>query len=133
MSEHSSPRGLNDSYEHNKTGPDYFAFYSHEVAELLLLDDFVALTAENSDPSKTTNDDIRNKGTSKHSYDGKGATHRSLFSDAVGAELSDFRKERLKVALRQSVVVLTREVNEVVSDILPLSQQMHLEMKLTLV
>lgn len=130
MSEHSSPRGLNDSYEHNKTGPDYFAFYSHEVAELLLLDDFVALTAENSDPSKTTNDDIRNKGTSKHSYDGKGATHRSLFSDAVGAELSDFRKERLKVALRQSVVVLTREVNEMLDPVLAVRRiKSHLRCK----
>lgn len=37
----------------------------------------------------------------------------SLFTNAIGAQLSDFKKERLKSLVRQSLIVFAQEVDEV--------------------
>ncbi|KAK2969759.1 hypothetical protein RJ640_028039 [Escallonia rubra] len=118
-------RGLNTSAEQRKVGPDFFGYYAREVAELLSQDeDFLPFASQIPDLAGITHGVVRDKDITKHIYDGKEGSSSSdclsLFSDAIGAELSDFKKERLKALLRQSVVVLTREVDESLEPVLNL-------------
>ena len=51
---------------------------------------------------------------SRHNYSGKDKiVLGSLFCNPTGARLSDIKKERLKALLRQSVIALSQEVDEV--------------------
>ncbi|KAK3012830.1 hypothetical protein RJ639_010422 [Escallonia herrerae] len=118
-------RGLNTSTEQRKVGPDFFGYYAREVAELLSQDeDFLPFASQIPDLAGITHGVVREKDITKHIYDGKEGSSSSdcvsLFSDAIGAELSEFKKERLKALLRQSVVVLTREVDESLEPVLNL-------------
>lgn len=106
------------SAEHNKVGPNYFGFYVREVAELLSQDkDFLPCSSQASELSARTGGQVRDGDKIKHGCDGKEAksssSSGSLFSNGIGAGISDFKNERLKALLRQSVTSLTQEVDEV--------------------
>lgn len=78
-----------DSPDCNNEGVDLFSYYSCAVAELLAKDD------------DGENDNSRNP------------TGSVLFNGAIGARLSDVKRERLKSLLRLCVFVLTPQVDEV--------------------
>ncbi|XP_059645258.1 putative GATA transcription factor 22 isoform X3 [Cornus florida] len=97
-------RGLGASPEHNRVEPDYFGYYKSEVADLLSQDeDFLPFSSQNSDlAGRRACDSLTDKDQSN-----------KQFCNSVGAGLSDFKKERLKALLQQSVFVLTQEVDEI--------------------
>lgn len=111
-------RSLVASDEDNKLGPNFFSFYIREVADLLLQDaDLVSFTTQNSDISREGRDISL---TGRHSNGTQANIFKSsdsLFSDGVGSGLSDFRKERLKRLLRQSVLILSQEVDEMLEPV----------------
>ena len=84
-------RDKDASAEQDKSGPDYFGYYKQEVAYLL---------------SQT-------KDCLQYAFQTSDLAAGVLFRDAVGAGISDFRKERLNALLWQSVPLLTQEVVEV--------------------
>ncbi|KAL0549461.1 hypothetical protein IC582_013943 [Cucumis melo] len=85
MSNHQS-----DTADQDKFGPDTFYYFKREVIDLLSQEDNVPSPPQNSQKS--------------------GAS--PPFSDCIGPKLSHFKKEKLKTLLRQSVVTLSKEVNE---------------------
>lgn len=96
-------RDMNTSDDSN-IGPDLFQYYIRGVSELLSGDDFSPssrLVGTEANKSIASNE--------KTSPAGLG----SLFSNAVGDGLSGVEKARLMSMLRQSVVTLTKEVDEV--------------------
>lgn len=123
------------SAEHNKVGPNYFGFYVCEVAELLSQDkDFLPCSSQASELSARTGGQVRDGDKIKHGCDGKEAksssSSGSLFSNGIGAGISDFKNERLKALLRQSVTSLTQEVDEMLDPVLAIRQiQAHLRYK----
>lgn len=125
MSE-ASKGDLDTLTEENKVIPDYFGYYTREVADLFSQDDdFVPYSSKTFELAGRTHETVGQKDRTKQKYSGKDVNSfigsGSLFSDAVGAGLSDIRKERLKAFLRQSVVSLTGEVDEVLFDLFPIS------------
>lgn len=92
-------KALGASAECNRDGPDYFGYYARQAAELLSQDEsFQLLTSPIPE--------LPARGLGEVKGD-------SLFSDGIHIGLSDFQRERLKALLRQSVVVLTAEADEV--------------------
>ncbi|KAL3624290.1 hypothetical protein CASFOL_033106 [Castilleja foliolosa] len=92
----------------NKVGPDLFGFYTSEVAELLSKD----FQLESGLPKNTA---------TKENNGIKSST--PLFSNGIGALVSsEFKKERLKSLLRQSVFTLTKEVDEMIDPVLSICQ-----------
>ncbi|GJT24821.1 GATA transcription factor 7 [Tanacetum coccineum] len=82
-------------------GPDMFQYYISGLSELLYRDDFA--------PSV---------GTSRLVGSGSGSVgFGSLFSDAIGDGLPAHRKERLIIMLRQSVLALNKEVDEMLDPV----------------
>lgn len=123
MSE-ASKGDLDTLTEENKVIPDYFGYYTREVADLFLQDDdFVSYSSKNFELAGRTYEAVGEKDRTKQNYSSKDVNSftgsDSLFNDAVGAGLSDIRKERLKAFLRQSVVSLAGEVDEVLFDLFP--------------
>ncbi|PSS30189.1 Transcription factor like [Actinidia chinensis var. chinensis] len=113
-------RDLGASAEPNKVGPDCFSFYTHEVAELLSQDDdFLPLSSETSELVGRTSGVGGDRAISRHNYSGKDKiVLGSLFCNPTGARLSDIKKERLKALLRQSVIALSQEVDEMLDPVL---------------
>lgn len=107
-----------DTYaEGNKVGPNYFEYFTREVACLLSqTDNFLPIVSQTSDlVGRTSGVNTETNGT-KLSCNGKVGNNSkagSLFCDAIGAGVSDFQKERLNVLLRQGVILLSQEVDEV--------------------
>ncbi|XP_022152181.1 uncharacterized protein LOC111019964 [Momordica charantia] len=91
MSKHPS-----NANEQDKLGPDYFSYFKREVLDLLSQEDIL--------PSPPHNSQLSLSSTS--------------FGDSIGPRLSDFKKEKLKVLLRQSAVILSKEVNEILGPAL---------------
>ncbi|KAI3503505.1 hypothetical protein L1887_31948 [Cichorium endivia] len=79
-------------------GPDLFQFYIRGLSDILSGDDL--------SPSSS-------RGASANTPAGS----VSLFSNAVGDGLSDVQKARLKTMLRQSVIALTQEVDEMLGPV----------------
>lgn len=96
-----------DKYE--RVGPDFFGYYSSEVVNLLSQDeDVLPVSTQLSElPHNKCGEGGNN--LVNHSYNFTGP----LYSDGVGAGLSDFEKDRLKSLLRQSAFTLSSEVAEV--------------------
>ncbi|KAI5386445.1 hypothetical protein KIW84_072832 [Lathyrus oleraceus] len=96
-----------------RVGPDFFGYYSSEVVNLLSQDeDVLPVTTQLSElPQNNCGGGVKN--LVNHSYDFSGP----LYSNVVGAGLSDFEKDRLKSLLRQSAVTLSSEVDEVVGPV----------------
>jgi hypothetical protein len=97
-----APKSLVASDKCERVGPDFFGYYSSEVVNLLSRDeDDLPVTTQLSKLPQ-------NKcGVGGNNCSGP------LFSNGVGAGLSDFEKDRLKSLLRQSAVTLSSEVDEV--------------------
>ncbi|KAF7801586.1 Transcription factor GTE1-like protein [Senna tora] len=89
-------------------GPDYFGYYSCEVANLFSQDDdaFPIATHTSKFPEGTRGKS-KGKSTIKHND-----SSDSLYGNDGGAELSNFKKERLRSLLRLSVADLSSEVDE---------------------
>ncbi|KAL7140664.1 hypothetical protein ABFS83_08G003700 [Erythranthe nasuta] len=121
MSENS--RDLTASGESINVGPDFFGYYASEVAQLLSQDEclfpfphpvthLAGNLHEVVGEKVSTESGCRNK-----KYVGiKGSA--PLFSTGIGALLSDFKKERLKILVRQGVFTLTQEVDEMIDPII---------------
>ncbi|KAF8399813.1 hypothetical protein HHK36_015684 [Tetracentron sinense] len=116
-------KGSVASAEQKEVGPNYFRYYVREIVELLSQDEdflppFSSLTSQL--PASTC---VRVKvhdvaDLSKKVKEDNGFTSSSsLFSNGIGAGLSDFKRERLKASLRQSVIVLTQEVDEMLDPV----------------
>ncbi|KAL3829543.1 hypothetical protein ACJIZ3_018345 [Penstemon smallii] len=101
-------------------GPDFFGYYTSEVAELLSQDGGLRLSSD-----QTSNDFGGEKGKLENNFRTKEKNNgsngsASLYSNGIGALLSECKKERLKSLLRQSVFTLTEEVDEVIDPVLSL-------------
>jgi hypothetical protein len=99
--------------EYTNVGPDYFGYYSRGVLELLSQDDDIP-------PSSSQTSDLSGRKCGEvivnNTIEPRNKISDSLFSNSIGAALSDFKKESLKAFLRQGVFVLSPEVDEVCKD-----------------
>ncbi|TYH49457.1 hypothetical protein ES332_D10G138100v1, partial [Gossypium tomentosum] len=103
------PRNSDGSSEQCKAGPDFFSFYACQIIDLLSED---KNTLSNSNASELSQGKYMVV-NDKESMDCSPKDVDSLFENNIGAELSDFKKGRLKGLLRQSVNDLSMEVDEV--------------------
>ncbi|XP_015063877.1 uncharacterized protein LOC107009116 isoform X1 [Solanum pennellii] len=115
------------STECNRQGPDYFGLFASEVAELISQDeDFLPISDQIFEKSGKVNGVVEEKNSSMNSYIAKEFRYTggsaSLFSDCFGAHVSNFGKERLKLLLRQSVVALSQEVDEILDPVFSICQ-----------
>ncbi|KAF5457315.1 hypothetical protein F2P56_021427 [Juglans regia] len=100
-------------------GPDYFGFYTQQVMELLSSDDdFLPSASQTSNSFGRKCEEVVGNG----SVEPMKYTSGSLFSNSIGAGLSDFKKERLKALLQQGTIVLSPEFDEMLDPILALSR-----------
>lgn len=115
MTEASDDKDL--SAEQDKIGPDYFGYYTREVEYLLSqAEEYFPCASQTFDLADRNRGIISEADSSKHIYTGKDGSSSgisALFCNALGASISDFKKERLNALLRQSVPLFTQEVNEV--------------------
>ncbi|OVA20552.1 zinc finger protein [Macleaya cordata] len=110
-------RGSKDHDEPEEVVPDYFRYYIREIQDLFSQnEDILSLSSQHSISSagacakdKVDNVDI-------HFSNVKEAN--ALFSDGVSDGLSDFKRERLKASVKQSVDVLSQEVDEMLDPVL---------------
>ncbi|BAT84831.1 uncharacterized protein HKW66_Vig0045180 [Vigna angularis] len=101
------------SEKYERVGPDYFGYYSSEIANLLSQDeDAFPVSDKISELHKSKYEEGRKK-----SLVNQGDNSSPLYTNGVGAGLSDFRKDRLKSLLRQSVNSLSSEVDEMVEPV----------------
>lgn len=108
MSNASKSFVASDKYE--RVGPDYFGYYSSEVVNLLSQDeDVFPVSTQTPELPESKYEEGRKKNLVNQSDNCSGP----LYSNAVGACLSDFKKDRLKSLLRQSVIALSSEVDQV--------------------
>lgn len=103
--------------EQEKIGPDYFGYYTREVAYLLSqAEGYFPCASQTFDSTEKNLGIISETESYKHIYTGEEGSCSgisALFCNALGARISDFKKERLNTLLRQSVPLLTEEVKEV--------------------
>lgn len=122
MTEASGDKDL--STQQDKTGPDYFGYYTREVAYLLSqAEGYFPCVAETFDLADKNCGIFSETASSKHIYTGKEGSSSgisALFCNALGASISDFKKERLNALLRQSVPLLTQEVKEIEDPVIAL-------------
>ncbi|GLT33177.1 hypothetical protein SLA2020_077860 [Shorea laevis] len=111
-----APRDLNDSTEQSRGGPDYFSYYTHEIARLLSENEDILVAPASNTPELPEGKCQRISGKERISYncDNGGPA----FSNSLGASVSDFKKERLNVLLMQSVNDLSKEVEEMLDPVL---------------
>lgn len=116
---------MNDTTEPSKIGPDYFSFYTQETQKLLSLDeDFFHhfSLSKASEPAEQTSGD--EKDIIEHIFcKGKESnTATRSFSQGLGGKLSEFKKERLKSLLKQTVVSLSQEVDDMLDPVIAIRQ-----------
>lgn len=97
-------------------GPDMFQYYISSLSELLYRDDF-APTVGTSRLVGAGSGSFKDKDVAKDGDKNRSVGFDSLFCDALGDGLSDHRKERLIRMLRQSVVALNKEVDEMLDPV----------------
>ncbi|TKY63169.1 Transcription factor GTE1 [Spatholobus suberectus] len=101
-----------DKYE--RVGPDYFGYYTSEVVNLLSQDeDIFPVSTQIPELPESKYEEGRKKNLVNQSDNCSGPS----YSNGIGAGLSDFKKDRLKSLLRQSVITLSSEVDEVVDPV----------------
>lgn len=115
------------STECNRKGPDYFGLFASEVAELISQDeDSGPISDQIFEKSGKVNGAVVEENSSMNSYITKEFRYisdsASLFSDCFGSHVSDFGKERLKLLLRQSIVALSQEVDEILDPVFSICQ-----------
>ncbi|KAL8471190.1 hypothetical protein ACS0TY_028134 [Phlomoides rotata] len=117
-----NPMDSTTSGENTILGPDYFSFYKDEAKSLLSQDDGLLPYAHHASSSAgKLHGVVRQKDLTENSCQTKERNNfgsASLFSDEIGDVLSESKKERLKSLLRQSVITLTKEVDEMVNPVL---------------
>lgn len=108
MSNVSKSSFASDKYE--RVGPDYFGYYSSEVVNLLSQDeDVFPVSTQTPELPETKYEEGGKKNLVNQTDNCSGP----LYSNAVGAGLSEFKKDRFKSLLRQSVIALSSEVDQV--------------------
>ncbi|XP_042062846.1 uncharacterized protein LOC121806769 isoform X4 [Salvia splendens] len=103
--------------DNTKSGPDFFGLYKGEIDALLSQDDnLLPHLPPVSQSSRDVKRVVREKGSMKKSCqtEGKNTSTGSapLFSNGIGALLSDFKRERLQLLINQSASTLTQEIDE---------------------
>ncbi|XP_061341871.1 uncharacterized protein LOC133288180 [Gastrolobium bilobum] len=117
-------RSLVASNKYERAGPDYFGYYSSEVVNLLSQDeDVLPVATQTSELPENKYGEGRKNNIVNHNDNFSGP----FYSDSIGAGLSDFKKDRLRSLLRQSVTALSLEVDEVVD---PVFATYHLQSRL---
>ncbi|CAI9752612.1 unnamed protein product [Fraxinus pennsylvanica] len=116
-------RDMTAAIENGNIGPDFFGFYTSEVAELLSQDDdFVPFLPQISGLAGNLLELDRDKSISKNSCIKKensgisGST--SLYTNGIGSLLPDFKMERLRSLLCESVLTLGQEINEMIDPVI---------------
>lgn len=115
------------STECNRQGPDYFGLFASEMAELISQDeDFLPISDQIFEKTGKVNGAVEEKNSSMNNYIAKEFRYTggsaSLFSDCFGSHVSNFGKERLKLLLRQSIVALSQEVDEILDPVFSICQ-----------
>ncbi|KAL1833065.1 hypothetical protein ACET3Z_002716 [Daucus carota] len=125
----------NSSAEQDKTGPDYFGYYTREVGYLLSqAEGYFPCPSQTFDLAKRNHGLISGTDTSKYINTGKeesSSGNGALFCNALGAGISNFKKERLNALLRQSVPLLTEEVKEMEDPVIALHRIQRYKEKLS--
>ncbi|XP_047947690.1 uncharacterized protein LOC125193821 isoform X7 [Salvia hispanica] len=103
--------------DNTKSGPDFFGLYKGEIDALLSQDDnLLPHLPPVSQLSRDVKRVVREKGSMKKSCqtEGNNTTTGSapLFSNGIGALLSDFKRERLQLLINQSASTLPQEIDE---------------------
>eukprot|EP00262_Sarcandra_glabra_P007443 TRINITY_DN20264_c0_g1_i1.p1 TRINITY_DN20264_c0_g1~~TRINITY_DN20264_c0_g1_i1.p1 ORF type:complete len:303 (+),score=58.06 TRINITY_DN20264_c0_g1_i1:176-1084(+) len=112
----------------NALGPNYFGFYKHKIVDLLSpKEDFLSpFSGQDSDSSARSCSRAKVEDIGNHCFSGNEADScsgsGSLFGDAIGGGLSEFKRERVKAHLKQSVIVLNHEVDEILDQVLEIYQ-----------
>ncbi|KAG6424771.1 hypothetical protein SASPL_115191 [Salvia splendens] len=109
--------------DNTKSGPDFFGLYKGEIDALLSQDDnLLPHLPPVSQLSGDVKRVVREKGSMKKSCqtEGNNTTTGSapLFSNGIGALLSDFKRERLQLLINQSASTLTQEIDEMENPVL---------------
>ncbi|XP_042062843.1 uncharacterized protein LOC121806769 isoform X2 [Salvia splendens] len=109
--------------DNTKSGPDFFGLYKGEIDALLSQDDnLLPHLPPVSQSSRDVKRVVREKGSMKKSCqtEGKNTSTGSapLFSNGIGALLSDFKRERLQLLINQSASTLTQEIDEMENPVL---------------
>ncbi|KAL2523276.1 hypothetical protein Fot_27199 [Forsythia ovata] len=116
-------RDMAAAIETGNIGPDFFGFYTSEVTELLCQDDdFVPFSPQISGLTGNLHELDREKSISKNNCTKKEnnsiSGSASLCTNGIGSLLPEFKRERLKSLLCQSVLTLGQEVNEMINPVL---------------
>ncbi|XP_071703254.1 uncharacterized protein [Rutidosis leptorrhynchoides] len=90
-------------------GPDLFQFYIRSISDLLAGDDFVPASVDNSRLVGAGNGSFKDKDR---------ASSSSLFSNAIGNKLSSHEKALLTSKLRQCVIALSQEADEMLDPVM---------------
>ncbi|KAJ4959609.1 hypothetical protein NE237_019519 [Protea cynaroides] len=105
MSEASVPHA-----EQKEVGPNYFGYHKHEIVGLLSQTHELSATC-----AKVKDEDTRDEcGRESKSS----AASSSLFCDGIGDGLSDSKRQKLKASLKESVLSLNQEVDEMVDPVM---------------
>ncbi|EPS58497.1 hypothetical protein M569_16317 [Genlisea aurea] len=104
--------------KNNEVGPDFFCFYKSEVAELLSQDEELLPFPHQFTRFPETNQGNKSLSNSRSAQSVLHDSSSALFSNGVGALLSEYRRERLNSTLRQSVDALSHEVEEIAGSVL---------------
>ncbi|XP_047947677.1 uncharacterized protein LOC125193821 isoform X1 [Salvia hispanica] len=109
--------------DNTKSGPDFFGLYKGEIDALLSQDDnLLPHLPPVSQLSRDVKRVVREKGSMKKSCqtEGNNTTTGSapLFSNGIGALLSDFKRERLQLLINQSASTLPQEIDEMENPVL---------------
>lgn len=108
----------------NESGPDYLGYYKHIVSDLLSQEDYFLSGIDNK-ASIVACSICGVAGIcshNKHTNSNGAGDSISLFSGVIGEGLSDFKKERFKAILNESVVCINQDVDEVLEHIIALFQ-----------
>ncbi|CAI9111154.1 OLC1v1011304C2 [Oldenlandia corymbosa var. corymbosa] len=111
-------------------GSDHFSFYSRAIVALFSQSEgALAFCSERLDcvgkeSGVSKNNDLNNTSLSgyhlRHDYKTGGPV--SLFSDAIGPQLSDFAKERITALVRHSLFNFSKEIDSIVEAVLGISR-----------
>ncbi|CAI0456460.1 unnamed protein product [Linum tenue] len=100
-----------------KEGPDYFAYYASQVKELISQEiDFPLSTIEST--GTRTGEGVDHDVVEQRGFSGS----RSLFSNSIGAGVSEYKKERLNALLPQAASALKPEVDEMLDPVISMRQ-----------
>ncbi|CAI0456595.1 unnamed protein product, partial [Linum tenue] len=100
-----------------KEGPDYFAYYASQVKELISQEIDLPLSTIESTGTRT-GEGVDHDVVEQRGFSGS----RSLFSNSIGAGVSEYKKERLNALLPQAASALKPEVDEMLDPVISMRQ-----------